>query len=196
MKDLSLQDIIVAHTRTLANHLEEFLPLIRLLLLLGEGPVSPEQVATTVHWTPQQVEEILQTWGLVVDAEGTLQTVAGAGCALDALLVPLLSGRSSQVSATCPATGRLIRLIVTKDGIQDLEPTSAVLSLRLPGETTNAENVQATICAYGHFFVDREYASAWPGLHPEAVLLSVEEAAHLARAIAEAACGYAAEVQP
>ena len=195
MKGLSLPDIIAAHTRTLVDHLEEFLPLIRLLLLLGEGPISLEQVATMMHWTPQQVEEILQVWGLVVDAEGVMQTGASAGCALDALLVPLLSGRSSQVSATCPATGKLIRLTVTKDGIQDLEPTSAVLSLRLPGEATTADNVQATICAYGHFFVDREHASTWPGLYPEAVLLSVEEAAHLARAIAEAACGYAAEVQ-
>jgi hypothetical protein len=107
----------------------------------------------------------------------------------------MLTGRSSQVSATCPATGRLIQLTVTEQTIADLDPPGAVLSLRLPGEITNARNVQATICAYGHFFVDHEHALTWPGQHPEAVLLPVEEAAHLARTIAEAARGYAAEVQ-
>jgi hypothetical protein len=195
MQDLSLQEMITAHTALLAKHLEEFLPLIRLLRLLGKGPVSPEEVATMMHGKPQQVEELLHLWGLVVDAEGAMQTVAGSGCALDTLLFPMLTGRSSSVVATCPATGRQFRLRVTEHTIEDLDPPGAVLSLRLPGETTDAENVQATICTHGHFFVDREQASAWPGLHPETVLLPVEEAAHLARALAEAACGYAAEVQ-
>jgi hypothetical protein len=186
MESLSLQDIIAAHTKMLVDHLEEFLPLIHLLLLLGEGPVSPEQVAARMHGTTQQVEEILQTWSLVVDADGAMQMVAGAGCALDRLLFPLLTGKSPHVVATCKASAEKIRLTVSKDGIQDLEPTSAVLFLRLPGETTNAEHVPATICPYGHFFVDREHAAAWPGLHPEAVLLSLEDATDLARAIAEA----------
>ena len=52
-----------------------------------------------------------------------------------------------------------------------------------------------TICAYGHFFVDREHASAWPDLHPEAVLLSVEDAVHLAHEIANAARRYAEKTQ-
>lgn len=157
-KDLSLQDIIAVHTRTLADHLEEFLPLIRLLRLVGEGPISLEQVATRMHGTPQQVTELLQASGLVVDAEGAIQTVTGTGCALDTLLFPMLTGRSSQVSATCKTSGKPIRLTVTEQTIADVDPPGAVLSLRLPGEATDAENMQATICAYGHFFVDREHA--------------------------------------
>ena len=79
MEDLLLQDIIAAHTRALANHLEEFLPLIRLLRLLDEGPVSHEHVVTMMHWTPQQVEEILQASGFVVDATAHLaRTIAEA----------------------------------------------------------------------------------------------------------------------
>jgi alkylmercury lyase len=138
MEDLSLQDIIAAHTKALADHLEEFLPLIRLLRLLSEGPVSPEHVATAMHWTPQQVEEVLQAWGRVVDAKGTIQTVAGAGCALDTLLFPMLIGRSSHVVATCPATGRLIRLTVTEQTIEELDPPGAVLSLRLRETNTSS----------------------------------------------------------
>src|SRR5258708_8442094 len=96
-------------------------------------------------------------------------------------------GHAARVISSCPATGRQIRLTVTPQGIADLDPQAAVVSLLLPGEVTNACNAQATICAYGHFFVDREHASIWPDLHPEAVLLSIEDAAHLSREIAHGA---------
>ena len=93
--------------------------------------------------------------------------------------------------STCPATGRSIRLTVTaKARIEDLEPKATVLSLRLPDEETSVCNVRETVCHHGHFFVDREHAATWPGLHPEAVLLSVEEGVHLAREIMKAARRY------
>lgn len=47
------------------------------------------------------------------------------------------------------------------------------------------------MCHYGHFFADRKSASTWPDLHPEAVLLSPEDAAHLAREIANVSLMYA-----
>ncbi len=72
-----------------------------------------------------------------------------------------------------------------------LHPKDAVLSLRLLDRETNTSNAQTTICAYRHFFVDRKAASTWPDLHPEAVLLSVEDAVHLAREIASVARRYA-----
>jgi len=106
-------------------------------------------------------------------------------------LFPLLTGRPARVVSTCPATGKPIRLTVSPQGIEDLDPPGAVLSLRLPSPETSAGNVQSSICAYGHYFVDREHASTWPSLHPEAALLSVADAAHLAREIANAARGYA-----
>jgi len=112
MQDLSLQEMITAHTALLVKYLEEFLPLIRLLRFLGKGPVSPEQMATMMYGAPPQVEAMLHLWGLVVDAKGAIQTVAGAGRALDTQLFPMLTGRSSSVVATCPATGKLIRLSV------------------------------------------------------------------------------------
>lgn len=195
MLDIPLQEIITAHINALAADAEEFLPMIRLLLLLGEGPVSPRRLASAMHRTTSETEAFLQSSGLMVDASGNIQMVAGAGCALDTLLFPLLTGQLTRVVSTCPATGKEIRLTVTPEGIEDLDPQGAVLSLRLPGSETRACNVQATICAYGHFFVDREYASTWPDLHPEAVLLSVEDAARLAHEIANAARWYAEKAE-
>lgn len=191
MSQLTLQEIITAHTDALAAHAEEFLPIIRFLLLQGAGPVSPERLATEMHWTPSEIEAFLHASDLLVDAEGNIQVRAGSGCALDTLLNPALTGHAAHVIATCPATGKQIRLIATPEGIADLDPQSAVLSLRLPSSETNASNAQATICSYGHFFVDREHASTWPDLHPKAVLLAVADAAGVAQALALAARRYA-----
>lgn len=113
--------------------------------ILGEGSVSPERLATALRWTPAEVEAFLRSAGLVVDAEGHVRTVAGAGCALDTLLFPPLTGRSARVVSTCPATERPIRLAVSPQGIEDLDPPGAVLSLRLPGPETSAGTVQDTI---------------------------------------------------
>jgi hypothetical protein len=103
----------------------------------------------------------------------------------------MLTGHATHVVRICPATEKQICLTVTGAGIEDLDPQSAVLSLRLPSRETNASNAQETICSYGHFFVDREHASTWPGLHPQAVLLSIEDAVQLASALAHAARRYA-----
>jgi alkylmercury lyase len=204
MRDIPLQDVITAHTGNAASdQLEEFLPLARFLLLRGSGPVSPERLATALHCPRAEVGALLQSSGLVIGPDGYIHLAPGphqiqldgetlsGWCALDTLLFPLLMGHATRVTSACAATGRPIRLTVTEHGITDLEPQAAVLSLRLPGETTEVENVQETICAYGHFFVDREHAATWPGLHPEAALLSVEEAARLAREIANVVRGYA-----
>jgi alkylmercury lyase len=204
MRDIPLQDIITAHTDTAtSNQLEEFLPLLRFLLLRGSGPVTPERLATALRCTPAEVEALLPSSGLVVGSDGCIHMTPGphqihadgetfsGWCALDTLLFPLLMGHAAHVISTCPATGRQIRLTVTAQGIAELDPASAVVSLRLPDAEMTASNAQATVCAYGHFFADREAASTWPELHPEAVLLSVEEAAHLAREIANVSRRYA-----
>lgn len=195
MVDIPLQEVITAHIEALAAHAQEFLPTIRQLLLQGSGPVSPECFANATHTTPSEGEAFLHASGRVVYERGTLQTTTGAGCALDTLLAPMLTGCVTRVVSTCPATGKAIGLTVTSERIEDLDPEGTVLSLRLPDAETGAGDVQETICAYGHFFVDCEHASAWPGLHPEAVLLSVEDAAHLAREIANAAHGYAEQAE-
>jgi len=195
MPQPTLHEIITAHTDALAVHAEEFLPTIRLLLLQGAGPVSPERLATAMRWTTLEVEAFLHSSGLVVGDEGNIQMGAGTGCALDTLLAPMLTGHATHVVSTCLATGKQIHLTATPHGVEDLDPEGAVLSLRLPSSETSASNAPATICAYGHFFVDREAASTWPGLHPEAVLLSVGDAARLAQALASATRRYAEKAE-
>jgi len=187
MRELPLEDIIAAHIDALAAHVDEFLPMIRYLLLLGEGPVTSERLASALRWSTPQAEAFLQAASLTVDDAGNLQMVDSAGCALDRLLAPMLTGCSAHVVATCPASGRRIRLTATPQGVDDLDPPAAVVSLRLPGAETTADTVLSAICAHGQFFADRKRAVSWPRLHPEALLLSVADATHLAHSIADAA---------
>ncbi len=101
MSQLTLQEIVTAHTDALAAHSEEFLPTIRLLLLQGAGPVSPSRLATAMQWTPQQVEAFVHDNDLAIDDRGHIQIVPGSGCALDTLLLPMLTGQQAHIVRTC-----------------------------------------------------------------------------------------------
>jgi alkylmercury lyase len=117
-------------------------------------------------------------------------------CALDTLAFPAVLDRSARVISSCPVTGKEIRLTVTPEAIMDLEPASAVVSVHLPGEDTDICTIQQDICNDGHFFVSHEVASPWPSLHPQAVLLSLQEAAELGRVVARAIRSIAGEQEP
>lgn len=115
-------------------------------------------------------------------------------CAFDTVLFPSLLQAKAQVQSTCKATGQPIAFIATPDGITDLTPITSVLSLSLP--SARCECVRGTFCAQSHFFQTREVAFPWLALHPEAILLSVEEAAALGRLTAQKAFLFELEVSP
>ena len=195
MTSQALQDAVKAHTDFLAAHPEQFRLSLPLWRLLAEGkPIEPEQLATVSHRSLKEIQALLQSSDMRVDQEGNIlafglslqptphqfhlgEQALYTWCALDALAFPPLLGRAARVISTCPATGTEIRLTVTPERIERLEPTSAVVSVRLPREETD-------LCNDGYFFVSHEVASTWPSLHPQAVLLSVEEAGELGRELA------------
>jgi alkylmercury lyase len=197
-----LQDAIKRHEAFVSAQPEECQLLLHLVRFLAEGlPVSPEQLAAVSHHSVEDIRAFLQCSDVEVNAEGN---IVGLGlslqptqhqfrlgektlytwCALDTLLFPAVLNCTAQVTSSCPATGKKIHLTVTPAGIEYLEPRSAVISVRLPGAETDLCHVRGTICMQGHFFADRAAASAWPGLHPQAILISVEEAAELGRELA------------
>lgn len=103
-------------------------------------------------------------------------------CAFDTVLFPPLLQVEAYVQSECSATGQLITFVASPEGIADLFPATSVLSLILPAERCDC--VRGTFCEQSLFFQTEEAASTWMALHPEAVLLSVEEAAALAQTIA------------
>jgi alkylmercury lyase len=103
-------------------------------------------------------------------------------CAFDTVLFPPLLQVEAHVQSVCKASGHPITFVTNSEGIADLFPATSVLSLILPARRCDC--VRGTFCEQSLFFQSEEVASSWMALHPEAVLLSVEEAAALGQIVA------------
>ena len=104
-------------------------------------------------------------------------------CAFDTLLFPPSLRAEARVQSTCPVTDHPITFVATPEGtIKNLAPASSVMSLIIPAE--RSECVRATFCERSLFFESEQVASTWFTTHPEAVLLSIEEAAVVGKRVA------------
>jgi alkylmercury lyase len=104
-------------------------------------------------------------------------------CAFDTVLFPPSLQAEAQVQSTCPVTGHPITFIATPSGaIKDLTPASSVMSLIIPAE--RSECVRATFCEQSLFFASEQAALTWLTAHPEAIVLSIEEAAYVGKLVA------------
>jgi alkylmercury lyase len=202
MTSQALQDAIKAHEGFITAQPKEYRFILPFLQLLAEGkPVEPRHLATVAQCSLEEIQAVVPSSDVEVDQAGNIvgwglslvptphqfhlgENTLSTWCALDALVFPALIGRTAHVVSTCPATGKTVSLTVTPTHIERLEPASAVVSARAPGADTDLCHVRGGFCMQGHFFATREAAATWPELHPQAVLLSVEEAASLGRALA------------
>jgi alkylmercury lyase len=103
-------------------------------------------------------------------------------CAFDTVLFPPLLQVKAQVQSKCSASGHPITFVATPEGVDELTPTTSVLSLILPAERYDC--VRGTFCRQSLFFESEQAASAWLASHPEAISLSLEEAAFVGQAVA------------
>lgn len=180
------------------------------LALLAQGrPVSHEAVARTSGLPPAKVEEFFaevkerggefdesgKLVGLELTLNPTLHRFLLDGrtlytwCALDAIFLPGLLGKTAEVESTCPETGREIRLTVTSDGVADYSPASTVLSITVPGHSCRREDdaedkletgPSSDSCGQMFFFASRAAGEQWLTTHPAVVLFTPEEAYELA----------------
>lgn len=105
-------------------------------------------------------------------------------CAFDTVLFPPSLQRSARVQSSCAQTRHPIAFVATPEGVvKDLTPASSVMSLILPAE--RSECVRETFCYQSLFFQSEQAASPFLADHPEAILLSVEEAALVGRWVAQ-----------
>jgi len=103
-------------------------------------------------------------------------------CAFDTVLFPPLLALEAQVQSACAASGQSIRFRVSPGGIEELTPTTSVLSLLLPARRCDC--VRGTFCQQSLFFENEQAASAFLSTHPGALILSIEEAAYVGRMVA------------
>lgn len=192
----------VEHTTALIGRVEghELLPHAIRLLADGE-PVALERLAAAVGWPVEDVEAALAAQtsaerdeqGRLVGLALTLRptshrfTVGGrtlfAWCASDTLMLPVILGRPALVESTCPQTGRPIRIELTPDGVERVDPPDAVMTAVRP--RGQLADVRSATCNHGHFFSSLAATAAWTDAHPDGHIYPVEEAFRLDRQVIE-----------
>ncbi len=167
--------------------------------LLSDGePVALERLAAAAGWSVEAVEAALDAQisaerddqGRLVGLGLTLRptnhrfTVDGrtlfAWCASDALMFPVILGRLGVIESTCPHTGQAIRIELTPDSVERVDPPEAVMSAVRPIGLTD---VRSSICQHGHFFSSPAAATRWAQEQPDGELYSVEDAFRLDRQV-------------
>lgn len=96
-----------------------------------------------------------------------------AWCAADALGMMPAIGRSVAISSRCPATGQTVTVTASPEGVQEVHPADAVVSVVVVG---SPDDPRGTMCNFGHFFASAGAASEWLDRHPDGTLLSVPDA--------------------
>ena len=110
-------------------------------------------------------------------------------CAFDTIQFPPTLQAEVHVQSTCAATGQPISFVVTAEGnIRDLTPAEAHMSLIVPAQgcgSSGGDSVRTAFCEQSLFFHSEQAASTFLAAHPEAELLSLEEAATLGKLVTQ-----------
>lgn len=104
-------------------------------------------------------------------------------CALDALMYPVALEQVAQVESHCPVTGTPIRMTATPTGVVDPSPAGVALSMVAPLTQGGCCNVRNSFCSGVHFISSAEAAASWLSRHPDATIVSLEEAWQLGHAV-------------
>lgn len=182
-----------------------------LKLLAQAQPVTPTQVAEAADLPLPDVQETfakIKEQGGELDEDGHLIGLAltlnptphhfivngrtlYTWCALDAVFMPGLLGETAVVKSTCPTTNTPIQLTISPEGIEQVTPETAVLSIAIPGLSCRREDdapdkpktgPNSDGCNQMHFFASLEAAESWVGVHPGTAVFTPEEAYKLAYA--------------
>jgi alkylmercury lyase len=193
---------LAAATPTLDAEQQRIAQQIYKLIATTGRAVTVGQIADSADASPHRVEESLRSWPLVlwddddrvvgfwgIHAERLEPThsmvVDGtrvyAWCAWDTLFITEILGRPTQVRSTDPHTGDKVELAIAPDGVTNLEPKGAVVSLLLPEDGLTDDAIQR-FCHKVHFFTSPESAQAWINGRPGLFIVNVDEAFELGRA--------------
>ena len=190
----------IERSTTIINRIEGLELVPHAMRLLAEGePVALEELAAAAGRPLEEVHAALaERTSAEIDADGRLvglglrlrptphrfllggRTVF-AWCASDALTFPVVLGRPGIIEAVCGSTGQPIRIELTPDGVERVEPADAVVSAVRP--TGELADVRSAICQHGQFFASPQAAARWQAEHPEGEIRPVEEAFVVDRAV-------------
>jgi alkylmercury lyase len=181
--------------------------LLRLLKALARGrPVTgPEidTIAADLGWAPEAAHAFLRPLTERDSADAVIGVLPGLSlgdhphrfrvngrwmstwCAEDALFLPALLGQTATVESASPLSRRPVRLTVSPDGIQSVDPPEAVVSIAIVDarDTTlgSVETIWTTFCRHIHFFLSRGEAVQWAAGRGDIAILTPDEGYQLGR---------------
>ena len=159
------------------------------LTRIGEHPVEIERLAAAIGRPPDETVALAQQWARVRVADGLIhfdpagspysryrvevgtRVMDTGGCAPDIFWAVLAAGMSVRAEATCPTTGTAIRVDLSPDGVELVEPPGAVVTVLHPRaqvlqEMDNVDDADADVCSQQSFFASAEAAASWLASHP------------------------------
>jgi alkylmercury lyase len=115
-------------------------------------------------------------------------------CAADTLFLPPVLERTASVESVSPVSGEKIRLTVSPQGVEEVDPAGAVLSIVIvdPDEADmgSVEAIWGTFCHHLFYFASRQEAERWAAGRDDIEILSVEEAYELVRLVSSRFLAY------
>jgi len=162
---------------------------LSLLQLLQHGkPVTPKELASAIGLDVGVAVKLARRLGAEFNEEGNLvgwgltlvptphkYRANGhdlyAWCAADTISFPSVLNHTAVIESPDPISGEIVRLTVTPDGIEGLNPSSAVVSWSLESDL---DNIRGSFCNLTHFFASQETAAQYVTDRPGLVIVSVE----------------------
>lgn len=158
-------------------------------LLVNGCPVPPDEVAMRLGISPDSMTSTLRGFGAEFDKEGN---IVGLGltlvptphvyevdgrrlytwCAADALAFPVMLKQNANIESPDPVTGKKIRISVTPDRVEKVDPKSAVVSWV---KNIDVKNIRGSGCNNVNFFSSPETASKWIAEHPDQTFYSAND---------------------
>ncbi|MCH8344714.1 MAG: organomercurial lyase MerB [Planctomycetes bacterium] len=174
--------------------------------LAGGDPVSLENLASALGLSVSEVKQALGTSTLAAVEYDERGRVVGFGglalnptpyrfelggrtlytwCALDTLFIPRILKKRARVLATCPVSGRRIRLTVGPDRVEECKPHDAFVSLVMPEASQLKGQLRSSFCCHVHFLASQEAADNWLSQNHGAFILPVKEAFEVAQSMTD-----------
>jgi alkylmercury lyase len=146
----------------------------------AEALLKETRLAPMVYW--DDLHRVAGFWGLSTIRTRHQLQIRGrtlwSWCAQDSLFLPELVGDTADIESTNPESSEPIRLRVSPNRIESVEPASVVVSMVSPDtiDMRSATQIVATACHFIFFFASHELGERWAARHPGMTVLSIDEA--------------------
>jgi len=169
-------------------------PLLPAFPLLAQGsPLSIEEIAKAAGAEPGQVEEAVDAARCERDAQGRLIDLYGmtltptvhrltidgkilfSCCALWAHVIAKLVNSTVRVESVDPVRRELVRLSVSPDGVESVDPTGAVATLAVATQEAIDRDICEAFCCQVRHFVSHESAEEFAAVKPTSHVLELSE---------------------